>query len=134
MSHITRGRPLGEDDYCMNCHQLHYDCQCVHQTAGRKKKMGIPVLNDDGYPSLTEGKTRGGMSSKKKTSKRRPKKAPLAPKTKRELNRREGPVWKEVMEKKPFCPKCGSEMRRTRGDAATMFDWECWNPRCYYVC
>lgn len=97
--------------------------------------MGIPVISDNGYPSLTEGNTKGGMSpKKKKTSKRRPKEAPAAPKTKRDLNRREGPHWKTVKVSLPFCPKCGSEMKRMHGDGATVFDWECQGYNCHYHC
>ena len=56
------------------------------------------------------------------------------PGTKRELNRREGPVWKTVTEKKPFCPECGSEMKHAKGDVATMFRWQCSSFMCHYVC
>jgi hypothetical protein len=54
--------------------------------------------------------------------------------TKRELNRREGPNWKTVKISLPFCPECGSEMKRAKGDVGTMFRWQCPSFRCNYVC
>ena len=46
------------------------------------------------------------------------------------------PVWKEVKELKPFCPRCGSAMRRvTDPDVRTMFDWRCSDSlHCNFVC
>jgi len=44
------------------------------------------------------------------------------------------PIWKEVKRTLPFCPACGSELKRTKGDAATIFDWECSSIFCNFVC
>jgi len=49
-------------------------------------------------------------------------------------NIRPKPIWKEVSRKKPFCPKCGSEMKRATGDVATMFSYQCMSLICHYVC
>jgi len=53
--------------------------------------------------------------------------------------KRPGPVWKTVKKRVPYCPICWkkgikNEMRRCRGDAATMFSWECTGIFCYYAC
>jgi len=53
--------------------------------------------------------------------------------------KRPGPVWRTVEKNVPFCPMCWkkgvkNEMKRCKGDAATMFTWECTGIRCFYVC
>ena len=48
--------------------------------------------------------------------------------------KRPGPVWKQVTENVPHCPKCGGRLDRAKGDAATVFDWECHTYGCWYVC
>lgn len=49
-------------------------------------------------------------------------------------NIRPKPVWRTVRQKMPFCPKCGAEMKRCTGDAASMFTWQCTSLICHYVC
>jgi hypothetical protein len=44
------------------------------------------------------------------------------------------PIWKEVKRTLPFCPQCGSELKRATGDVGTMFTWECSGIFCYFVC
>ena len=52
---------------------------------------------------------------------------------------RPGPVWKVVKKNVPYCPMCmkegiKNEMRYAKGDAATMFTWQCSGIRCNYAC
>ena len=43
------------------------------------------------------------------------------------------PIWKEVTERKPFCPRCDGSMTGIRDyDVRTMFDYRC--VQCGYVC
>jgi len=113
---------------------------CVHAVDGGDKMAGFTTLcNHRNYYETAGYWHHWPLTNEKVSCKRCLKLMERDKRETKEKGRSPGPVWKTVEKNVPFCPICWAqgirnEMRRTKGDVATMFSWQCTSLVCHYAC